>query len=120
MTSNRKSGEGVTIVTQTRVRPGNEDAFAQWQKGTSEAIARYELTRAQPHGCRARPGGSGHASAALGVPRRLSGIREGLRVAAARMTMEPFIFKALPTRVVFGSGTLAGEVERLGRGERLP
>jgi len=36
------------------------------------------------------------------------------------MTMEPFIFKALPTRVVFGSGTLAGEVERLGRGERLP
>src|SRR5215207_10626604 len=41
MTSNGKSGEGVTIVMQTRVRPGNEDAFAQWQKGTSEAIARY-------------------------------------------------------------------------------
>ena len=41
MTSNANSGEGVTIVTQTRVRPGNEDAFAQWQKGTSEAIARF-------------------------------------------------------------------------------
>ena len=41
MTSNARSGEGVTIVTQTRVRPGNEDAFAQWQKGTSEAIAHF-------------------------------------------------------------------------------
>src|SRR3954467_3532252 len=41
MTSNANSSEGVTIVTQTRVRPGNEDAFAQWQKGTSEAIARF-------------------------------------------------------------------------------
>src|SRR6476646_1390343 len=41
MTSNAKSGEGVTIVTQTRVRPGDEDAFAQWQTGTSEAIARF-------------------------------------------------------------------------------
>jgi antibiotic biosynthesis monooxygenase (ABM) superfamily enzyme len=41
MTSNGKSGDGVTIVTQTRVRPGDEGAFAQWQKGTSEAIARF-------------------------------------------------------------------------------
>jgi uncharacterized protein len=41
MISKGKSGEGVTIVTQTRVRPGNEDAFAQWQKGTSEAVARF-------------------------------------------------------------------------------
>jgi antibiotic biosynthesis monooxygenase (ABM) superfamily enzyme len=32
---------GVTIVTQTRVRPGDEDAFARWQQGTSEAIARF-------------------------------------------------------------------------------
>jgi len=31
----------VTIVTQTRVRPGNDDAFAEWQKGTSEAVARF-------------------------------------------------------------------------------
>ncbi|MCI3952020.1 MAG: antibiotic biosynthesis monooxygenase, partial [Burkholderiales bacterium] len=41
MTSNGKSGSGVTIVTQTRVRPGDEAAFAQWQKGTSETIARF-------------------------------------------------------------------------------
>jgi antibiotic biosynthesis monooxygenase (ABM) superfamily enzyme len=33
--------QGVTIVTQTRVRPGQEDAFALWQKGTSEAVARF-------------------------------------------------------------------------------
>jgi uncharacterized protein len=32
---------GVTIVTQTRVRPGGEEAFAEWQRGTSEAIANY-------------------------------------------------------------------------------
>lgn len=45
MTSNGKSRTsaraGVTIVTQTRVRPGEEDAFAQWQSGTSQAIARF-------------------------------------------------------------------------------
>ncbi len=45
MTGNGKSrtfaGAGVTIVTQTRVRPGDEDAFAQWQRGTSEAIAQF-------------------------------------------------------------------------------
>jgi uncharacterized protein len=31
----------VTIVTQTRVRPGDEVTFSQWQKGTSEVIARF-------------------------------------------------------------------------------
>jgi antibiotic biosynthesis monooxygenase (ABM) superfamily enzyme len=31
----------VTIVTQTRVVPGQEEAFAHWQKGTSEAIAQF-------------------------------------------------------------------------------
>ncbi len=45
MTAGSKGSEassaGVTIVTQTRVHPGAEDAFAQWQKGTSEAIARF-------------------------------------------------------------------------------
>jgi antibiotic biosynthesis monooxygenase (ABM) superfamily enzyme len=46
MTSGSKRGEpspadGVTIVTQTRVRPGDEDAFARWQTGTSETIARF-------------------------------------------------------------------------------
>jgi len=45
MTAGSKGSEassaGVTIVTQTRVLPGAEDAFAQWQKGTSEAIARF-------------------------------------------------------------------------------
>src|SRR4051812_5335648 len=32
---------GVTIVTQTRVRPGDEVTFSHWQKGTSEVIARF-------------------------------------------------------------------------------
>jgi antibiotic biosynthesis monooxygenase (ABM) superfamily enzyme len=35
------SGQGVTIVTQTRVHPGQEEAFALWQKGTSQAVARF-------------------------------------------------------------------------------
>jgi antibiotic biosynthesis monooxygenase (ABM) superfamily enzyme len=32
---------GVTIVTQTRVLPGYEKAFAEWQDGTSRTIARF-------------------------------------------------------------------------------
>ena len=32
---------GVTIVTQTRVRPEDEKAFAQWQDGTSRTIAGF-------------------------------------------------------------------------------
>jgi antibiotic biosynthesis monooxygenase (ABM) superfamily enzyme len=35
------TGDGVTIVTQTRVRPGQEKAFAEWQDGTSRTIARF-------------------------------------------------------------------------------
>jgi antibiotic biosynthesis monooxygenase (ABM) superfamily enzyme len=35
------ASEAVTIVTQTRVRPGDEATFSQWQKGTSEVIARF-------------------------------------------------------------------------------
>lgn len=31
----------VTIVTQTRVLPGHEDAFAAWQKATGEVVARF-------------------------------------------------------------------------------
>ncbi len=34
-------GGPITIVTQTRVRPESEKAFAQWQEGTSGAIARF-------------------------------------------------------------------------------
>jgi uncharacterized protein len=47
MTSARKGREtssaerGVTIVTQTRVRPGDEDAFREWQKDTSESVDRF-------------------------------------------------------------------------------
>lgn len=33
--------EAVTIVTQTRVRPGDEATFSDWQKGTSDAISRF-------------------------------------------------------------------------------
>ena len=31
----------VTIVTQTRVRPDCDDAFAHWQDGTSAAVAAF-------------------------------------------------------------------------------
>jgi antibiotic biosynthesis monooxygenase (ABM) superfamily enzyme len=44
MTSDNKKGAapaGITIVTQTRVRPEDEKAFALWQEGTSAAIARF-------------------------------------------------------------------------------
>jgi antibiotic biosynthesis monooxygenase (ABM) superfamily enzyme len=36
-----ETGLGVTIVTQTRVLPGKEEAFAEWQRGMSEAIAKH-------------------------------------------------------------------------------
>lgn len=39
--SRTSAGIGVTIVTQTRVQASEEDTFAQWQKETSEAIARF-------------------------------------------------------------------------------
>jgi uncharacterized protein len=38
---NAPANPGVTIVTQTRVLPGEQEAFAEWQRGTSEAIAGY-------------------------------------------------------------------------------
>jgi antibiotic biosynthesis monooxygenase (ABM) superfamily enzyme len=34
-------GAGVTIITQTRVRPDAADAFARWQDETSKAIAAF-------------------------------------------------------------------------------
>jgi antibiotic biosynthesis monooxygenase (ABM) superfamily enzyme len=34
-------GEGITIITQTRVRPEAADAFARWQDETSNAIAAF-------------------------------------------------------------------------------
>ncbi|MEA3095710.1 MAG: uncharacterized protein QOJ04_7052 [Caballeronia sp.] len=35
------AGGPITIVTQTRVRPESEKGFAEWQDGTSRAIARF-------------------------------------------------------------------------------
>jgi len=36
------AGKGaVTIVTQTRVRPENAEAFARWQDETSKVVARF-------------------------------------------------------------------------------
>ncbi|QCI67379.1 antibiotic biosynthesis monooxygenase [Phreatobacter stygius] len=39
--STPSADRGVTIVTQTRVRGGEEDAFARWQKGMSDTIAGF-------------------------------------------------------------------------------
>lgn len=41
-TSGEAAGKGgVTIVTQTRVRPESADAFARWQDGTSAVVASF-------------------------------------------------------------------------------
>src|SRR5262249_53564984 len=40
-TSAAKPASGTTIVTQTRVKPGSEEAFAQWQEGTSQVISGF-------------------------------------------------------------------------------